>query len=92
MKLDSVAPCQCHSRGWRIDGLAGVPGDGLTFVGLGEPNSVGDMEGLAEGVHMPGGPGSGCESEDAAGESFGGPLPVGCRASISMCFSCRRSC
>ena len=53
MKVDSAAPCQCHSSGGGVDGLAGVDGDGLAAAGLDERDPVSDAEGLAEGVDVP---------------------------------------
>jgi hypothetical protein len=65
MKVDSAAPCQCHSSGGGVDGLAGVDGDGLAAAGLDERDPVSDAEGLAEGVDVPGCPCPGCEADDA---------------------------
>jgi hypothetical protein len=38
-----------------VDGLAGADLDDLTAAGLTQPGSVGDVQGLPEGVGMPGG-------------------------------------
>jgi hypothetical protein len=39
----------------RVDGLAGAELDDLAAAGLGQPGPVGDVEGLPEGVGVPGG-------------------------------------
>jgi hypothetical protein len=57
MKCSGAAPCQCHSPG----GYKCVPGthdDDVAAARLHEADAIGDVQGLPDGVGMPGGAGA----------------------------------
>ena len=61
MKRSGVAPCQCHSLGGVTTMSPGSNPDQRSAAGLDETFALGDVQGLAEGVAMPGGVGAGRE-------------------------------
>src|SRR4029453_16281606 len=52
----------------RVDGLAGMDLDDLAAAGLDEADALGDVEGLAQGVAVPGGAGARGDADEGGGE------------------------